>query len=100
MLAVQSIAHTVRTFPYRFRFISVMACGALGGAVSVFSQKMYAQRWMKAAAPPAVVAIEAAKPAPAPAPVQAPVPAAAPVETREILAKAVPDGELECDVVI
>lgn len=85
VLAVHSMAHTVRNFPYRFRLISVMASGALGGAVSVYGQKLYAQRWLEPTkveivAPPVVVD----EPPPPPPP--------APVEARVILSKPVPEG--------
>jgi hypothetical protein len=43
------MAHIVRFFPYRFRIVGVLAAGAFGGSLSVFTQKAYYNKWIKPA---------------------------------------------------
>ena len=52
--AVHSMGHTIRFFPYRFRLVGVLTAGAFGGAVSVFTQKAYYNKWLRPADAPAV----------------------------------------------
>lgn len=49
MFPVHSMAHVVRYFPYRFRMVGVLAAGAVGGSLSVFTQKAYYNKWIKPA---------------------------------------------------
>lgn len=47
--SLQSMGHTVQNYPYRFRALTLLTAGAVGGVVSVFAQKEYATGSARAA---------------------------------------------------